>query len=165
MPSNRQVTKGGPDMSRVLLSRRAFLQATAALGAAVGLDDEEAAAKSRRRVWFLDRRHTGLHDFYHFVGYVDDPIELPPSPVQDFAGVVSIAPTKDGGGALYMNMTWEVEQVLSSGKHLYRARLTNSQIDDAKSLSADLMPEDDAAGAWMSPSEAERIHGIVIRRR
>jgi hypothetical protein len=164
MPSNGQVTKGGPDMSRVLLSRRAFLQATAALGAAVGLD-EEAAAKRRRRFWFLDRRHTGLHDFYHFVGYVDDPIQLPPSPEQDVAGVVSIAPPTDGGGALYMNMAWEVKQVLSSGKHFYRARLTNSQIDDAKSLLADLMPEDDAVGAWMSPAEAERIHGIVIRRR
>jgi hypothetical protein len=107
-------------MSRVLLSRRAFLQATAALGAAVGLD-EEAAAKRRRRFWFLDRRHTGLHDFYHFVGYVDDPIQPPPSPEQDVAGVVSIAPPKDGGGALYMNMAWEVKQVLSSGKHFYRA--------------------------------------------
>ena len=84
------------------------------------------------RFWFLDRRHTGLHDFYHFVGYVDAPIPLPPSPVQDFVGAVSIAPPQDGGGALYVNMAWEVEQAVSSGKHLYRARLTNAQLDDAK---------------------------------
>jgi hypothetical protein len=136
----------------------------------------------------LDRRHTGLHDFYHFVGYVDEPIPLPPSPVPDFVGAVSIAPPQDGGGGLYVNMAWEVEQVLSRGRHLYRARLTNAQLDDAitmrsvllpdddvagawmrpaeaESLLSELMPYDDAAGSWMNPADAERQHGIVIQRR
>jgi hypothetical protein len=165
VPNNRQATKGdkGVSRSRVLLSRRALLQATAAL-AAVGLDEEGATAERHRRFWFLDRRQTGLHDFYHFVGYVDAPIPLPPSPVPDFVGAVSIAPPQDGGGALYVNLAWEVEQVVSSRTHRYRARLTNSQLDDAKSVLADLMPDGDAAGAWMRPADAERTHGIVIRR-
>ena len=152
-------------VSRFLLSRRALLRATASLAAAVGLDETGAAAERRRRFWFLDRRHTGLHDFYHFVGYVDAPIPLPPSRVPDFVGVVSIAPPKDGGGGLNLNMAWEVEQVLSSGAHLYRARLTNSQLDDSKPLLSNLMPDDAAAGAWINPAEAERTHGIVIQRR
>jgi len=151
-------------VSSFLLSRRAPLRVTATLAAAVGLDEAGAAAERRRRFWFLDRRHIGLHDFYHFVGYIDAPIPRPPSPVPDFVGVVAIAPPQDGGGALYVNMAWEVEQVLSSGKYLYRARLTNAQLDDAKSVLADLMPDDAAAGAWMNPVEAERTHGIVIRR-
>ena len=114
-------------MRRFLLSRATQFQATAALATAVGLDEAVEAEERRRRFWFLDRRHTGLHDFYHFVGHVDAPIPLPISPVPDFVAAVSIAPPQDGGGALYVNMAWEVEQVLSSDKHLYRARLTNSQ--------------------------------------
>ena len=188
MPNTDGAAKGGSGVSSFLLSRRALLQATAALAAAVGLDEEEAAAERRRRFWFLDRRHTGLHDFCHFVGYVDAPIPLPPSPVQDFVGTVSIAPPQDGGGGLYVNMAWEVEQVVSSGKYLYRARLTNAQLDDAKTMLAELLPDDDVAGAWtrpaeaepllsdlmpyedaagpwMSPAEAERKHGIIIQRR
>jgi hypothetical protein len=178
----------GEGVNRFLLSRRALLRATTAFAAAVGLNAAGTAAARRRRFWFLDRRHTGLHDFYHFVGYVSAPIALPPSPVPDFLGAVSIAPPLDSGGGLYVNMAWEVEQVLSSGRHLFRARLTNAQLDDAKTmlserlldddvagawtrpaaaepLLSELMPYDAAAGAWMSPADAERNHGIVIQRR
>jgi len=96
---------------------------------------------------------------------VNAPLLLPPSPVPDFVGAVSIAPPQDGGGALSVNLAWEVEQVLSSGRHCYRGRLTNAQLDDAKSELAGLMPDDDAAGAWMSPADAARRHRIGIHRR
>jgi hypothetical protein len=66
---------------------------------------------------------------------------------------------------LSVNLARDVEQVLSSGRHLYRVRLTNAQLDDAKPELAGLMPDDDAAGAWMSPADAARRHGIGIHRR
>jgi hypothetical protein len=96
---------------------------------------------------------------------VEAPLLLPPSPVPDFIGAVSLVPPQDGGGALSVNLAWDVEQVLSSGRHRYRVRLTNSQLDDAKPELAGLMPDDDAAGAWMSPADAARRHGIGIHRR
>src|SRR4051812_26972711 len=121
VPRTGQATTGGESVNRFQLSRRALLQAMAALSTAMGLHEEVEAEERRRRFWFLDRRHTGVRDFYHFLGYVDDPISLPASQVTDFVGAVSIAPPQDGGGALYVNIAWEVEQVLSSGTHLYRA--------------------------------------------
>jgi hypothetical protein len=85
--------------------------------------------------------------------------------VPDVTGGVSIASPQDGGGVLSVNLARDVEQVLSSGRHFYRVRHTNAQLDDAKPELADLMPDDDAAGAWMSPADAARRHGIGIHRR
>jgi len=93
---------------------------------------------------------------------VDAQLLLPPSPVPDFVGAVSIAPPQDGGGALSVNLAWDIEQVLSSGRHVYRVRLTNAQLDDARSELAGLMRDDAAAGAWRSPAAAARRTGSAF---
>lgn len=153
-------------MSDFLLSRRTLTKAVAALMSAVALPDwalAEEEEQPRRKFWFLDQRMSGLREFFHVYGYVGREIVMGQSEIPDFHGHV----TFNGHG--WQDFGWEVEQVLSSGKDLYRARVVTASERVDLGLNSfglpSLVPDFGSAGPWMSPAEAESKHGIVIRRQ